>query len=235
MGSDPAKSFVPTPANSFATGTNPEVDSVYLRILAKHPAIKSHITNLSAPTATIDEAARQAAQAAGLKPPPDLVVMQLMDYDLPCPMIKGDDTAYRDALTGALQALKRAAPMTRVFVLSQFGSPPAALRTLTPKERATFGNSMAGWPCAGLDPAGRPEPKGLARFLTAVHGYEAALKTACAEFSTCRYDDGAFGRVIEKREDLADDFVHLTVKGQAKAAAAAWAALQAADLVPAGG
>ena len=91
---------------------------------------------------------------------------------------------------------------------------------------------MIGFDCAGLDPAGQPEPNGLARFMAAIHGIEAALQKACAAFSTCRYDEGAFGRVAEQREDLADDFVHLTVKGQAKAADALWTALQAADLIP---
>jgi hypothetical protein len=235
VGSDPANGTAPMPANSFATGTSPEVDSIYLRIVEKHPAIKGHATNVSDPSATIDEAASQATQAAGLKPPPDLVVIQLLDYDLPCPLLDEDVTDYHDSMVAALETMQRGAPNTRVFVLSQFGRPETALASLTPAERVTFGSRMLGYECAGLDAAGRSVPAGLARFMTVVHGLQGAVKTACAQFSTCRYDDGAFGQVAEEREDLADDFVHLTVKGQAKAAAALWAALQAADLIPRNG
>jgi hypothetical protein len=48
------------------------------------------------------------------------------------------------------------------------------------------------------------------------------------------YDDGAFGNTVERHEDLAPDFIHLTVKGQAHAAEVAWAAMQKAGLIPQG-
>src|SRR4029079_13719524 len=34
-------------SNSWVTGTNPEVDSVYARILAHNPAVEGHATNLA--------------------------------------------------------------------------------------------------------------------------------------------------------------------------------------------
>ena len=51
--SDPAQPHAVIRANSWATGTNPAVNSIYLRILAKNPAIKGHNFNLAQPSATV--------------------------------------------------------------------------------------------------------------------------------------------------------------------------------------
>jgi hypothetical protein len=48
----------------------------------------------------------------------------------------------------------------------------------------------------------------------------------------CRYDDGVFGRIVDKRKYLGADNNHLSVKGHAKAAAVAWAAMKRAGVVP---
>jgi len=45
--SDPAQPHAVIRANSWATGTNPAVSSIYLKILAKNPAIKGHDFNLA--------------------------------------------------------------------------------------------------------------------------------------------------------------------------------------------
>ena len=44
-GYDSERQTVDVPANSWITGTNPEVDSIYRRLLAEHPAIKGHNWN----------------------------------------------------------------------------------------------------------------------------------------------------------------------------------------------
>jgi hypothetical protein len=50
--SDPAKPHVEVRANSWATGTNPAVNSVYQRILAHNPKIAGHNANLARAGAT---------------------------------------------------------------------------------------------------------------------------------------------------------------------------------------
>jgi hypothetical protein len=67
------------------------------------------------------------------------------------------------------------------------------------------------------------------------HGYEARLEAACKRFSQCRYDGGAFGRIVNKREYVSSDLNHWSVKGHAKAAAVAWSAMKRAGLVPRSG
>ena len=53
-------------ANSWATGTNPKVDSVYLTILAHNPAIKGHNSNYAEAGAE-----RPSARGAGRQAPPE--------------------------------------------------------------------------------------------------------------------------------------------------------------------
>lgn len=60
-------------------------------------------------------------------------------------------------------------------------------------------------------------------------------KPGCERFSQCRYDGGAFGRIVERRGYLSSDLSHLSVKGHAKAAAAVWSAMKRAGLVPRAG
>jgi hypothetical protein len=232
---DPLHLSTEVRANSWATGTNPAVNSVYQRILQRHPQIAGHATNLSRVDATFDRANIQAGLAVGMRPPPDLVIFQILDYDLPCPLLDSDVTDYHDSMVAALETMQRGAPNTRVFVLSQFGRPITGIESLTLAEKAQFGYAMLGYECSGLESDGRFIPSGLARFMRVVHGLEGALKSACAQFPMCRYDGGAFGQVDLDREDLAPDFFHMSLQGEATAAAAAWAALQHAGLMPASG
>jgi hypothetical protein len=78
-------------------------------------------------------------------------------------------------------------------------------------------------------------PKKLALLEKAIHGYEAQLKAACKQVHQCRYDGGAFGRIVNKPEYIASDLNHFSVKGHAKAAAVAWAAMKRVGLVPRSG
>ena len=88
---------------------------------------------------------------------------------------------------------------------------------------------------AGLDPEGHLVPKELARLEGVTHQYEAQLKAGCQKVTRCRYDEGAFGDIVDRPEYLAPDLNHFSVKGHAKAAAVAWAAMKHAELVPAPG
>ena len=83
-----------------------------------------------------------------------------------------------------------------------------------------------------LDPSGRLVPTKLARLERIIHGYEAQLRAGCPP---CRYDGGAFGRIVDKREYFSSDLNHFSVQGHAKAAAVAWAALKRVGIIPRSG
>jgi hypothetical protein len=228
--SDPRRPGVEARENSWATGTNPTVNSVYSRILAKNPKIKGRNVNLAHGSATVQDLVRQARQAVTLKP--ELVLIQIMDADIVCPAAARDYAAFRSTFVSALKVLARGVPASSFFVVSQFGSPTTEWKALTLAERRRFGGTG---PCAYLDPGGRVVPRELARLEKIIHGYEAQLEAGCKQVRQCRYDGGAFGRIVNKREYVSSDLNHFSVKGHAKAAAVAWSAMKRAGLVPRSG
>jgi GDSL-like Lipase/Acylhydrolase len=230
--SDPNRPGVDVRANSWATGTNPAVDSLYLRILAKNPKIKGRRHNLAQDGATVSDLVLQARQAVSLKPKPDLVVIQIMDNDMVCPVKTRALNAFRSTFISALKVLARKAPKLRLFVVSQFGSPTTFWRVLTPEERAMIGGSG---PCDFLDPAGQLVQTKLDRLEKDIHAYEAQLRIGCARVRQCRYDGGALGRIVDKREYWNDGLDHYSIEGHAEAAAVAWAAMQSVGIIPRSG
>jgi hypothetical protein len=232
--SDPSSPGLDVRANSWATGTNPEVDSVYLRILARHPAIADREVNLAEGGATVQRLVAQAREAVSLTPLPELFLIQIMDNDIVCPAAATDLQSFRSNLVTALGILMRGAPGSRVFVTSQFGSPGTFAASLSSAERTRFAR-QAGFgagPCDFIDQTGRIVPNRLARLDRVTHGYEAQLAAGCRRFTQCTYDGGAFGRVVDRRRYVSSDLNHFSIAGHAEAAAVAWAAMQRAGVVP---
>lgn len=231
--SDPKRPHVEVRANSWATGTNPAVNSVYLRILAKNPRIKGHNLNLAQGGATVSRLLGQAQVAVQERPLPELILVQIMDNDIVCPAAAGDYGSFHAGLRRALQTLTAGAPHSTIFLVSQFGSPGTYARAFPPSERLTIGGGTR--PCDFIDPSGNIVPAKVRTLDRAIHGYENELRATCAQFEQCRYDGGAFGRVIDKRQYIsATDPNHLSIRGHAKAAAVAWTALQRAGIIPHG-
>jgi hypothetical protein len=234
--SDPAQPHVVIRANSWATGTNPAVNSVYLRILANNPAIKGHNVNLAQPSATVDALLLQARQAVTLTPKPGLFLVQIMDADIVCPATHGDYATFRAKLITALGVLARGAPHAHIFVVSQWGSPVTYWQALSPAQRQQFvvGDQGGGGtaPCAFIDPHGQLVPKEAARLDTIIHRYEAQLAAGCQRVARCTYDRGAFGRQIDQNQYISEDLNHFSIQGAAAAAAVAWTAMKQRGVIP---
>lgn len=219
-----------TTTNSWATGTNPAVDSIYLRILDKNPAIEGHAENYASPSATIADIKQQALSAVVQDPPPDLVLVQAIDADIVCPATQSDYDAFGAGLSEVLDVFKRNAPATRVFVVTQFGTPSTYAAALTPAQRKAFGGTG---PCAFLDPQGHVVPKEMKRLETIIAGYEAQIPLVCDKYRLCSHDHGAMSRQVENPGDFGDDLNHFSIQGHARVAAVVWKALQKAGLMPA--
>jgi len=226
--SDPARPHAVIRANSWATGTNPAVNSVYRRILARNPAIRGRNFNLAQPGATVDDLLAQARQAVMLRPAPELFLVQIMDNDIACPATAADYATFRSKLITALGVLSRGAPQSRIFVVSQWGSPTTYWKALRPAQRRQLGGTG---PCAFLDPRGGLVPRELRRLETIIHGYEAQLAAGCKHISRCAYDGGAFGRQTDKNEYISEDLNHFTIRGAAAAATIAWAAMKQGGVI----
>jgi hypothetical protein len=72
------------PHSSWMTGDSPAVQSLYSRILACNPAIRVNRFNLAINGADVASMLLQAKKAVGLKPTPELVVVQGIDNDIAC-------------------------------------------------------------------------------------------------------------------------------------------------------
>src|SRR5262249_52345047 len=167
----------------------------------------------------------QARQAVTLTPKPGLFLVQIMDADIVCPATHGAYATFRSKLITALGVLARGAPHSRIFVVSQWGSPTTTWKALRPAQRQQFvaGDQGGGGvgPCAFIDPRGRLVLKEAGRLDTIIHGYEAQLAASCKRVPRCTYDRGAFGRQVNKNQYISEDLNHFSVNGAAAAAAAA--------------
>ena len=80
--SNPLNPEADAPENSWATGDNPAVNSVYRRILARNPGIEGHAFNVARSGSDVNDLMRQARIAVTTRPVPDLFVIQSVDNDL---------------------------------------------------------------------------------------------------------------------------------------------------------
>jgi hypothetical protein len=200
-----------------------------LRILARNPLIRARNVNLARGGASVDALVDQARKAVALDPQPELFVIQIMDNDIECPLSDAKVLAFGSTFRTALDVLATGAPQAKMFVVSQLGSPETYAKSLTVGERRSFGGTGV---CDFVDPQGRIVQRKVARLEKAIHGYEAQLEGGCQRFTRCRYDGGAFGRVVDRRSYVSADLNHLSIRGHAKAASVAWSAMQRAGIVP---
>jgi len=82
--SDPSSPGTDTKANSWATGDNPAVQSIYTRLLAVNPAVAGHNANLGVDGSDVNGLSAQVDQALALDPKPELFMIQEVDNDLQC-------------------------------------------------------------------------------------------------------------------------------------------------------
>ena len=227
--SNPAQPHVEIRANSWATGTNPAVHSVYQRILAKNPGIREHNFDLAQGGANVDQLLDQARNAVQLTPKPQLVLIQTIDSDMGCPAHPADYASFRAKLRAVLQLLTRGLPQAKLFIASQLGMPTTEWQTYTLAERQQVGGTG---PCDYLNPQGKVVASRLARLVRIIRGYEAQVKKACAQAPRCSFDGPIYTRQVHRRKYVSEDLNHLSVAGHAWAARVAWAAMRHTGVVP---
>jgi hypothetical protein len=222
--SDPNQAGVDILANSWATGTNPQVQSIYQRMLATDPSLQGHAINIAVDGSNVDSLISQATQLVERTPKPQLVLIQTIDNDQKC---DGTDAAnygpYRTKLTEALDTLAQALPDSRIFIVSQW----ADVKTYDRVVFALDPGHLAGHgPCDTVNPTTmRIDPAKEAGLQKLVDDYWEIVTSVCAAHPTCKTDGGAMQRMDLKAQDLAPDYNHLSVAGHAKMAAMVWAVL----------
>jgi len=225
--SDPKAPETDARQNSWATGDNPDVNSIYLRLLALNPAVRGHNTNLAVAGTGVDELAGQADQALAAKPLPELFLIQSVDNDMRCDGTDADNYApFAATLTDVLNKITSAAPTAKILIVSSpwatvqnYGQVAAQL----PGPRAA--NSGTG-PCDQFDPSGKPVPAHSRTLEGITLHYLGELKSACAKLPTCQYDNDALYHMKITTDDITpSDGFNLTVAGLRKQAALEWRVL----------
>lgn len=232
--SDPATPEENAFANSWATGTNPVVDSIYARLVRAIPETADHVANLARNGAQADLLPYQAQDALRLVPRPRLALVEIMDNDIRC---DGTDPAhyseFRAYVRQAVTVLTQASPGVTVMLVSGPGRPAryaAAIASLpkTPVELVGTG------PCQ-MFPANKVVDKAEVTRLTGLmEAYESELARACTGIPQCHTDAGAATKIPDTLDGYAVDRGHQSVIGHARTAAAVWPEVAKALGLPAG-
>ena len=124
--SDPAHPGTDARRNSWATGDNPAVNSVYTRLLALNPAVRGHNTNLGVDGSDTDDLGGQVDQALALTPVPALFMIQEVDNDMKCDGTDPDNYPhFARTLSGFLAKITAKAPDATILLVS---SPPGTVQ-----------------------------------------------------------------------------------------------------------
>jgi hypothetical protein len=234
--SNPAHTFRDAPENSWATGTNPAVDSVYSRILAVNPAVRGYDVNLARDDMGAAGFTAQMHRAIALNPKPDLVIVELGDRA--ASTCDGHDdansTEFRAEWTTVLQTLTAGLPHARIFIVSpwggsygsSWGSFDSYVKYLDGLDQgARLGHAGKGLCQFVESPSGRVVPTRVAYMKKTWASYEAQKAAACAEFPQCHYDGGVAGRIAVTPADVAPGGGYPSIQGNAELAAAEWAVI----------
>ncbi len=223
-GTDPNNPDHDAKTNSWATGTNPEINSIYQRLTAVHPETAEHVSNMAQGGTQAIELAYQAGVALQLVPAPELVIIQTIDNDIRCDGTDPDNLkAFGHSVENALKVIVDASPDSRILMVSQPGRPAesAAVLENTPDAKAAFtGSGM----CDLFDSDGKINQEHIATLTAIIESYEAEQARVCATVPQCSTDNGVFTTYVDDNITylVPDDWEHLSVEGQARLSEIIW-------------
>ena len=223
--SDPATPHAPVPGNSWATGTNPKVMSIYQRMVAEWPETRDHVFNAAqggAQAATLDA---QAQAALSIVPSPRLVVIQTVDNDLNCPMDDSTVADFGTSVEKAVQTITSQSPRSRIFfvlyaghIADQFQADLDAAKG----DPATLAEMTGPPPCGILDKNHRVQKESAAYLADKVEKLNGQLVKVCAKYATCATDKGSEYDLTLPANGLNANNDHLNVVGLAAVAKFYW-------------
>ncbi len=223
--SDPANPEQDAPYNSWATGTNPVVDSIYLRALQHSPELDGHNFTVAKAGSDVDDLPRQVTAAIALSPLPDLFIVQSVDKDIKC---DGTDdanyAAYRAKISAVFASINDAAPRARIFTVGIWAT-VQNYSDVTSTIAAAVVRNQGGGPCEVFDSAGKEIPSAITTYQGIVDNYQEQLRQACAAAKHCQFGGDEILAMKIDANDLAPDTNHLSVTGLHKMASVAWDAL----------
>jgi hypothetical protein len=216
------------PENSWATGTLPEVNSVYLRMVGILPETEGHVANTGQGGAPASRLAAMAEGALSTVPVPALAIIQTIDQDIKCDGKDADRMdSFGESVRKAIQIVVQASPNGHVLIVGQLGRPSAAFLEALVAKAPSQRDALTGvGPCDFFDPSGELNDEHIANLTAIIDAFEAEQAKVCAEFSQCTTDRGVRAAYTDKLENFSSDWNHLNVRGQAAEAELIWPVVQ---------
>jgi hypothetical protein len=223
--SDPDRPYEKALENSWATGTNPKVKSIYLRLSAVRPETKGKVSNWAMGGALAEDLPDQARAALADVPAPALVIVQTIDNDIMC---DGGDAAhvpeFGEAVAETLTIINEASPTSKILIVGQPGRPTVAgIEAEAKRDPATKTETTGTGPCDFFDPSGTINSAHVADLRNIIEGYESEQARVCAAAQNCSTDEGISAAFVEGPDDRI--LGHWNVAGQGKVAALFWPAV----------
>jgi lysophospholipase L1-like esterase len=213
------------PANSWSTGTNRAVNSIYQRILAVHGEIREGNFNDAVAGSKMARLQSQFEVAVGQRV--ELVTVDMGSNDI-CTGTEAEMTSvasFTTSFRSALNLLTTRLPNVRIAVASIpnvhrlwriLHENAAAVRSWNAR---TICQSMLANPTSLL----RVDAARRNRVLVRIAELNLAGQAVCAEYANCRDDGGAaFGYAFEAGEVSTNDYFHPSIAGQASFAQVEW-------------
>lgn len=206
---------------SWATGDDPQVDSVYLRMVALLPETEGQVANTAFGGAPASALTSQAEQALESVPAPALAIVQTVDNDINCDGSHVADVG--QALRDALALIHEASPSTAILVAGQLGRPSLSFITRLVAHDPAAKNDLT-WddPCSFFDSDGNLRKSGVKKLSAVIDAYEAETARVCAEVPNCATDGGVRKAYLDTIENFSPDYAHLNTRGQAAEAELIW-------------
>jgi lysophospholipase L1-like esterase len=222
--SDPSRPFGVALENSWATGTNEDVNSVYQRLIAARPETEGHVANAATAGAAVSALAGQARRALELVPNPELVIVQTIDGDIRCDGRDAEHVrVFGAALDDALTIVAEAAPDAHLLLVGQLGRPrPEFIEELVAQEPSLQTDLTGTGVCDFYAPDGELNEANFAALTAIIDGYEAEQARVCATFENCTTDGGVRAAYLDTVDNFSSDLNHLNVRGHAVAAELIW-------------
>jgi len=209
--------------NSWATGTNPSVKSLYARLVAVRPEVEGHVDNQGIDGSGADVLLDEVQAALQNVPHPQLAVIMTVDNDVKC---DGGDRArvpeYGRQVKAALTALVTASPGVTIVMVTGLGNPLQDVSTAI-KVAGARDTLIQDGPCRMVDPSGHLDRKGVAELTALNAAFAGEAARVCRPFRQCHLDGGAAARFTSfVNYAVPGDWNHLTVRGHARLAGLEW-------------
>lgn len=213
------------PANSWSTGTNTTVNSHYRRLLALNPSISGQAWNLSVSGAKVADLNAQMQGAVSRQPA--YLTIEIGGNDL-CTDSVAQMTSVADfqgQLTQAITTLAAGSPATNIFAASI----PRVYRLWELFRTNWWARTVwsAGGICQSLlaNPTSTQAADVQRRAQVDQRNVDlnTVIAEVCAQFARCLFDGNAAYNTVFSASDVAGDYFHPSIAGQAKLAAGTWA------------